>query len=200
MARIILTGIVLLLVSSLIAGCGIAQEQYDAVVNEQAKAQQELQSVKAELQSTQAKVSELTSNLEKSKTELGSVQAKNADLTASLGSSKAELQAANAKYDSYKSELQSLWPGKQVAVNQALLDFSGSFISKDKQTVSKAALVTAKLADQNNKELTALWEQAWVRQDDGTFRSYNTTLQAFMSKCVSRLGGKTNALKNKLFE
>ena len=40
MARIILTGIVLLLVSSLMAGCGIAQEQYDAGVNEQAKAQQ----------------------------------------------------------------------------------------------------------------------------------------------------------------
>ena len=65
-----LVGIILLLVPWLVAGCGIAQEQYDAVVADLSQAQEGLQSVKTELAASQSKVSELTSSMEKGKAEL----------------------------------------------------------------------------------------------------------------------------------
>ena len=52
-------GMVFLLMISMLSGCGIAQEQYDAVVDDFNQAQQELQSVQTELQTTKAKMAEL---------------------------------------------------------------------------------------------------------------------------------------------
>jgi len=75
--RLILVGATLLLLSLLIAGCGIAQEEYDAIVADFTTAQQELQAVQSELetvqtekQTLQTKVSELTSSIEEVKDEL----------------------------------------------------------------------------------------------------------------------------------
>ncbi len=73
----IIVGIILLLVPWLAVGCGIAQEQYDAIVADLNKAQQELQSAKTELKTSQSKVSELTSRLgesEAAETELANIQ------------------------------------------------------------------------------------------------------------------------------
>ena len=66
---------VLLLASLLVVGCGIPQEQYDAVAADLNKAQQDLQSAESELATSQSKVSELTSSLEKEKSDLEAVQA-----------------------------------------------------------------------------------------------------------------------------
>ena len=65
---LLVAGILLLL--WLVAGCGVAQEQYDAVVADLNQAQAELQSVRGELDAAQANVSVLTSTLEESQNEL----------------------------------------------------------------------------------------------------------------------------------
>jgi hypothetical protein len=57
-------------VALLAVGCGIPQEQYDAVVAERDSIQAELQSAKSELTDSQSKVSELTSQLEGKEAEL----------------------------------------------------------------------------------------------------------------------------------
>lgn len=79
--RWFLVGVMFLLVPWLLVGCGVAQEEYDAVVAERDTAQAELQSIKTELQSvkdelaaSQSKVSELTSSLEKAQTDLEVMQ------------------------------------------------------------------------------------------------------------------------------
>ncbi len=53
--RWFLFGVILLLMSTLVVGCGIPQDKHDVVVADLGKAQQELQSVKAELTAAQAK-------------------------------------------------------------------------------------------------------------------------------------------------
>jgi hypothetical protein len=73
--RCLLVGGILLLVSLLFVGCGVPQEDYDAVVAERDSAQAELQSVKTELSASQAKVSELTSSVEKQAAELETINA-----------------------------------------------------------------------------------------------------------------------------
>ena len=65
--RWFLVGMIFLLLPWLLVGCGVAQEEYDAVVSDLGTSQQELQSVRAELETAQAKNSELTSSLEKAK-------------------------------------------------------------------------------------------------------------------------------------
>lgn len=110
--RWFLVGMIFLLVPWLLVGCGVAQEQYDAVMADLGKAQQELQSVKDELQTTQAKVSELTSSLEKAETklettqtELDTTKAKNSEMTSNLEKTQTELDATQAELLSAKSHL-----------------------------------------------------------------------------------------------
>lgn len=73
--RWFLVGIILVLVLFLLGGCGIPQEQYDAKSAQLSEAQTEQQTVMAELAASQAKVSELTSSLEKGKADLETTQA-----------------------------------------------------------------------------------------------------------------------------
>jgi chromosome segregation ATPase len=72
--RWLLIGGLLLLVSLLFIGCGVPQQDYDAVVAERDSAQTELQSVKTELSASQAKVSELTSSIETLAAELETIK------------------------------------------------------------------------------------------------------------------------------
>jgi hypothetical protein len=68
--RWFLIGGTFMLVSLLLIGCGVPQEDYDSVIAERDSAQAELQSVKAELTASQANVSELTSSLDRATAEL----------------------------------------------------------------------------------------------------------------------------------
>ena len=86
------------LMLSLTLGCGIPQEQYDALAAELSAAQNELQSVKAELGSNQSKVSELTSSLEKSQGELQSTRADLKSTQSELDSAKESLAAIEEVY------------------------------------------------------------------------------------------------------
>jgi septal ring factor EnvC (AmiA/AmiB activator) len=89
--HLFLVAVVCVLLSWLLAGCGVAQEKYDTVVADRDKAQQELQSVKADLASAQANLKTAQTELETKKTELESSQSKITSLTA-------EKQALQADY------------------------------------------------------------------------------------------------------
>lgn len=89
-------GTIFLLVPLLTVGCGVAQEQYDAVVADLNQASKELQSVRSELVATQDEVSELTAGLKKAETELEAAEAKNSELTSSLEKAENELQTTQA--------------------------------------------------------------------------------------------------------
>lgn len=104
-------GTIFLLVPLLTVGCGVAQEQYDSVVADLNQANQELQSVKTELETTRAKVSELTLSLKKAETELETTQnevdtkqAKVSELASSLEKAEADNMALIKEKESLQSE------------------------------------------------------------------------------------------------
>jgi exonuclease VII small subunit len=99
--KLLLMVVIFLPVSLVITGCGVAQDKYDAVVADLANAQQETQSIKAELETAKAGLSELTANLDKT--------------TADLESAIDELKEANSKY----SELSSSYDAAQAELSQA---------------------------------------------------------------------------------
>jgi len=72
--RWFLAGMTLLLVPWLLVGCGVAQEQYDAVVVELNSAQAKIQSLQSELDSTKAQLQSMQIELDATKSELESVR------------------------------------------------------------------------------------------------------------------------------
>ena len=89
-----LVGIIFLSLPWALLGCGVAQERYDAMATDLSKAQQELQSVKAELATAQKENSELTSRLGETKTEPAPAQPDVEAIRNELQSTKAELETA----------------------------------------------------------------------------------------------------------
>ena len=121
----LLVGMTLFLVPWLLAGCGIAQEQYDDVVADLNQASKDLQSVRSELEAAQDKVSELTSSLGKSQTELETTQneleateAKNSELTSSLEKAESELQAGSAELTASVQKSQAELEAAQAKVSE----------------------------------------------------------------------------------
>lgn len=124
---------ILLLLPFLVVGCGIPQEQYDAVVAERDSAQAELQSVKTELTASQAKVSELTSNVETQVAELEATQA--------------ELEAANAELTGMKE----VYPQRHFSSLKELQDWLlEDDVSERPQANSAEALYSKALDIQEN--------------------------------------------------
>lgn len=106
----------------LLNGCGVAQEQYKAVVGERDNAQKEIQSTKGELETSRAKaaeltsrVAELTSNLTKTQVELtvavkerDEKQAKGQQLESSLSTAQEALSQAQKSISSLNSRVATL--------------------------------------------------------------------------------------------
>jgi predicted RNase H-like nuclease (RuvC/YqgF family) len=103
-----LVGVTLLLMPVILSGCGVAQEQYDSVVADLSNVQQELQAVNAELEAAQTGVSKLTASLDKTTTELNTT-------TTELETTQAELEISTAE----NSELQENFDNSQVELSEA---------------------------------------------------------------------------------
>lgn len=118
-----LVGMILLLSAWLLAGCGVAQEQYDAVVAERdsiqaqfQSASSELSTVQAELQSASSELDAVQAELEQAQAEVESAQAKNSEMTSNLEKAEAELEAvqarlleAKAEHEAFKLNLNDIW-------------------------------------------------------------------------------------------
>jgi len=72
---LLMIGMVFLLMPFLLVGCGVAHEQYDAVLSDLETAQQKIHTVEVELQTLQDRVSELTSSLQETQMNLEITQA-----------------------------------------------------------------------------------------------------------------------------
>jgi len=222
--RWVLVGMVFLLLPWLTVGCGIAEEEYAAVVSDLNKAEQELQAVKTELEASQAKVSGLTASLEESETELKATKAKNSELTSSLEKNQTELEAAQAKvseltasleeseseltttkseYSSFKSEAKRLFLllDSALALNNAILGINAGVILNDMDTVYKECLNVSselfQLKDKRIAEFNALWEEAFIETPQ-QWALYPAPFERFMALHASRISDKTTWLREHL--
>ena len=207
--RWFLVGGILLLVPLLIVGCGIPQEQYDALASDLSNAQQELQSVKGELGASQAKVSELTLSLKKARTELEATQSDlestQADLEstqADLESTQAELETAQTKYDTFKADLKSSLGSldKYAAVNHYVLGINRALCLDDLNGIEAAATKTTSAVNGcGDSELKSLWEQAYI-VESGRWELKFVPFETFMGLLQGRIKSNATSLRNKLAE
>lgn len=91
----------ILLVPWLLAGCGIAQEMYDAVIAERDDLSAKLQSIQSELDATKLKLQSIQSELEGMGIELKSI-------TGELDTAKSEVESTQGELVDKESELQSV--------------------------------------------------------------------------------------------
>lgn len=94
-------GLVFLMVTLLLAGCGISQDDYDAVVSERDSISEDLQASEMSLESTKME-------LQASKTELESIKTELQASKTELESMASELQSVNIEYNSVKDEFEAL--------------------------------------------------------------------------------------------
>ncbi|MFC1915084.1 hypothetical protein ACFLW4_00065 [Chloroflexota bacterium] len=219
-------GMILFLVPLTLTGCGIAQEQYDAVVADLSKAQQELQAVKAELESSQAKVSELTASLNKTKTELDTAHAKNSELTSNLDKTNTDLEAAQtensklttsldktnselssvrSEYSSFKSEAKRLFLllDDALELNHAILGTNAEILTNDLDGVRKGCLtITTRLSDLKDlkkAEFDALWEDAYISTSQ-QWQLFPEPFERFMWLHTTRISDKATWLREHLLQ
>lgn len=192
--RCFLIGTTLLLLV-FVVGCGIPQEQYDAVLAERDQTQQELQSVKAELAIVQGEVSGLTSNLEKEKSGAKETQAE-------LETVKSELETVQAEYDTFKADLKSSF-GKLdscLAVNFYVLGINSGLCLDDLNKIeSMATSTTARVANVADSELKSLWESAYVIEG-GRWDLKFVPFERFMGRLAFLLKNGAKSLRDKLAE
>jgi len=219
-----LVGMMLLLVPLLVVGCGVAQEEYDAVMTQLSGAQQEMQSVRAELEAAQAQVSELTASLDKTKAELEAEQAKNSELASNLGKTETELEATQtenseltvsldetkselssvrSEYGSFKSEAKRLFLllDSALELNYAILGTNAEILTDDLDGVHKGCLtINARLADLKDlkkAEFEVLWEEAYTSTPQ-QWQLYREPFERFMWLHATRISDKATWLREHL--
>ncbi len=221
--RWFLAGMIFMLLPLVLVGCGIAQEQYDAVVSELSSARQELQSVKAEMATAQAsvadltadldstrveleagqdRISELASDLGKTETGLEAAKAESSKMTSSLEKSQGELETAKSEYDSFKTETNKQWSSldKYLELNHYILGINAGLMREDLDEVHEAcSKVSARLETLGDADLLALWEQAYV-VDGAQWNLYFEPYCVFMERHALRISTKARMIRNELAE
>ncbi|MFC1901463.1 hypothetical protein ACFLX3_00830 [Chloroflexota bacterium] len=211
------TLLILFLILSL-TGCGVAQEEVDALLSDLTQAQKELESVKAELSLAQSEVTESKANMEKVVAELEASRAKNSELTSSLDKIQSELETARGEsseltsslgtlqneYSSFKSEAQRLFSllDSSLALNHAILGANAGIMLNSTENTEKGCLnIVSKLAslkDIKLAEFQALWKEAYVT--DGGWKLYYEPFDRFMLLHAKRIVGKATALREHLLK
>ncbi len=220
--RWLMVGMVILLVTWLLSGCGIAQEEYDTVVADLSTAQGELQSVKAELASAQAKVSELTSSLEKAgteleakKAELGTSQDKASELTSSLEKAETELEAAqselettkkskesiDSEYQTFKSEVKSEWSrfDALVGLQWNIVAYWSAAAKGDEDLIQQRHVNMVTFVEKvGDSTCTSLWEQAMSATEKGQDTLYMESYAALMDRSMFLVTSQAKAIRASL--
>ena len=206
--RWFLVGVIFLLVPWLLGGCGIAQEKYDAVVADLGKAQQELQSAKAELTAAQAKVSELTASLEKAKTDLGTAQTESSELTSTLGEAETELEstqealeAVETEYEAFKSEVQAKWNrfDSLVGLQWNIVAYWSAGAKGDENLVQQRHVEMVTFVEPvGDSNCTSLWQQALLASEKGQDTLYLESFAALMDRSLLLVKEQAKAIRTAL--
>lgn len=146
---------VMLLMSLMVVGCGIPQEQHDVVVADLDKAQAELESLKAELKSVGG--------------ELEVSESKVSELTSSLGKTETELESTKSEYGAFKSDVEEAL--LQLALSSSLCVqlfgiANGIILDQPDEIPTIAANIEPVLYELNDDVLTGYWEEAYTEEGE----------------------------------
>jgi len=164
--RWFLVGVMLLLVSLLVVGCGIPQEEHDAVIAERDAAQAEVASLQSELAGVQSDLAATETDLATSESDLATAQSR----ISSLQSDFTAAQAKVSELEDFKTELGSLWDSLEpkLTLAGAILNFwngAAQVLAGEKteleyevQTTKFLDIATVQTEVIGNDELIELWD------------------------------------------
>ena len=171
--RWFLAGVVLLVVSLLVAGCGVPQEEHDAVVAERDAAQAEVASLQSELAGVQSDLAATEDDLAAAESDLGETESDLATARSSISSLQSDLRAAQAKVsqlEGSQTEMGSLWDSlnEKLTLQRTILDYwnGAAWLGAGEKTESEYIIetgsfliITSVLANAiGNAELSELWD------------------------------------------
>lgn len=215
----------ILLVPWLLAGCGIAQEQYDAVTSQLTSAQQELQSVKSESQTAQTRISELTESLRKAETELDAVQAElekteaevqstqtelesalaevesaqaeNSEMTSNLEKTQTELDKTKSEYETFAFSVEAEWNllDGYMELNHYVLGVNDGILQDDLDTIYRQSLKISGLLGGYQTYLSTLWESAFVDSGD-EWNLYYEPFVIFMEEVAKLISQRAELMRD----
>lgn len=154
---------IFLLVPWLLAGCGIAQDVYDAVVAER-------DSLIAQLQSVQSELDTAKSNLELAQNELDAKLSEFESVQKELDTAKAKLDSVQSEFDTTKSALQSV---------QAQFDSAKAELENVKDELAETKKV---YPPRDFSSLSELRE--WLLSNDVSERPASTNAENLYSKAL----------------
>lgn len=112
MVRVILIGVVLLLVSPLMTGCGVAQKEYDRVTSDLSVAQEQIKTTESDLNAARAQTKTLESDLSAAQaqtktleSDLSTAQGKIKTLESNLSTAEGKIKTLQADYDDQKAKI-----------------------------------------------------------------------------------------------
>jgi len=106
--RWFLISIVLLLVSLLVTGCGVAQEDYAAAQGQVASLQSELAGAQSDLAAAQGQMASLQSELAGAQSDLAAAQGQVASLQSELAGARSDLAAAQGQVASLQDDYENV--------------------------------------------------------------------------------------------
>jgi len=179
--RLFLAGVILILIPLLVVGCDIAQEEYDAILAARDTATAEVTSLLSQVESLKSEVDELRNQIETLKSSSSTEQ---------------------SQLSSFKSELKSTWTSLAglLEVNDIILDIASAGMLDNMYAVKEESdVMVEKLAALGDSELQALWEKAYVVEDE-QWNLHWAPAERFIEALAERIRSDKQALSDKLEE
>ena len=201
--RWFLVGVMLLLASLLVVGCGVPQQEHDAVVAER-------DTLKAEQDAAQTQVESLESNLAKTQSEVESLESDLAKAQSQVGSLQSSVAAAETKYNTFKSDLNTLWTSlnNRLAIQREIVTFYNGAAKVELGEMSGAEYMAwlglflmgmgTKVDAVGDPELSQLWEDVFVYGGLGDEAKLGASLVAFTDVIWDLIEEDIQAIEAKL--
>lgn len=186
--------LMLLSASLLVAGCGIPQEEYDAVIAERDAA-------KTQVTSQQMEIQTLQDDLAESQNQTETLEGDVAEAQSQIESLQSSVSAAQGQLSSYKSDIKSLWSSydKKAELEGYLLQYWAAAARKDTKTITEMTLDMSKYVDAlGNAELSQLWKDAMNYAAEKKETEFGQSLSQLMLKTVELAEADARAINDRL--
>ena len=105
MVRGILIGMVLLVVSSLMCGCGVAQEEYDKVTSDLSAAQGQIKTLQSDLSAAQGQIKTVESELSAAQAQIKTLESNYEKAQSDLSTAQSQIKTLQGDYDDQKAKI-----------------------------------------------------------------------------------------------
>ena len=222
----IAVGVALLLMAILVVGCGVPQEDYDAMIAERdtglakaASLESDLSATESTLAATESDLSATEGDLAATQSDLAATQSELADAESQISSlksaankAKSDLAATQEEYSTFKSDLDGLWDSleKKLDVQAELIDMYNGAAKLETGEMSVGeylawmatfmATMGTKIDAVENTELSQLWEDFFSYAAQGDESKMGKSLTGLADLTRDLIDQDIEALEAKLSE